>query len=1025
MVTSQNLQPRLLFCIDIKNAYDLEIRMYKINGIGLFYRKFCCLLLIVMLSGCSDEVDLAPERDPGVISGKVVDGVVSGATVTVYAFIDGIRGRRLGGSTTDTDGNYSLEIRASSQLVLIEAAGGTYIEQATGTSVTIPSGDVLRAIVPYESGQPVTSMVTPLTHLVSGLTFYKIRQGLSPLQAYSEARTTIEEYLTIDTTSAEPIDITQAGDTVNSASDEALYGFYLAGISNLSLWAGNRNQVTPHTIYTSIGITQIMYNDIQSDGILDGVGFDLNNNPMPLAIGVIPLSAETYRATFSLHLLAISDAAENTTSLKANDLQIVAEDLATRPSELFPESAILDINNQAPEISLVQTTQTTYSGTILLPLEIGGFLDAESIDVSVDGVPVGAVDNPQIPEVLIDTTLYPPDGSHVLGITATDILGNTASESFILSFDNTNPVINITSSLVTNTPSITVSGTYSDNLAGVDSIVVDSQAATLNQDGTWSASINIVSGENTVPISVFDFAGNQLSTQATVYLDDINPEISTSNGHSNARFSNGGGSFFTAPLQDDNAATALFITTDRLELSGIPIVRTQLDNNLIPYFAFSVSDLRTTTVPTAFAELQVRIQYEKNGTVLNPWHVLPLPASGNEYLIPLASETLSPTWHQATQDELHSIQVEVTDPAGNVTVSSFSFRTDFTVPPLDTSAMVVMDVNADTFTATVFADRATLNNLQFVSTVFETITNPVNTAIYIQPQDTAGHSVQQTVEQLVREHQVRLITSTEWQIRLMAPLQTCPNENLTEWRNATSIYNWVNGDWQLESVPQSIQGPIELAPNDDLPTAPAATIWSNVPHFDNEFSTASITIGNTWNYSFDYASDPLNSLSAAHITNWEVRNSSGDVIDTCPDASFFQQREVFTYESEPGFPQPVVSNIAIENLPGFSTTSFTVVDLDANANIQPANGWYRVPAGHSVTILKQVTTPSLVNYNDDISNPASATYTPLLFDSSITWSVNREIIISTIHDSGEDNIVEMSQQENSVGSGIMDYGISR
>ena len=980
------------------------------------------------MPGCSDDIDLPPQRDPGIASGKVVDSAISGATVTVYAFGDGVQGRRLGGSTTDAEGNYSLEIRAASQLVLVEAAGGTYVEQATGTTVTIPGGDVLRAIVPYESGQPVETMVTPLTHLVSGLTSYKIRQGLTPLQAYSEAKATIDQYLTVDTASAIPIDITQAGDTVNAVSEEALYGFYLAGISNLSLWASNKNQVTPHTIYTSISITQIMYNDIQSDGMLDGVGSDLNNNLMPLAIGIVQLSAETYRAAFSLHLLAISNTTENSTNLKPGDLQTVAEDLATKSSELFSETDVLDLSTQTPQVSLAQSIQTAYSGMITLPLEIGGFLDAASINVSIDGNPVGEVENPQSPEVVVDTTLYPPDGSHVLGVSATDILGNTASENFILSFDNTNPVINVTSPLVHNATSVTISGTYSDNLAGVDSIVVDDQPATLNQDGTWSASVEINSGENIIPVSVFDFAGNQLITQTTLYLDDLDPVIDTSNGHSNVRFSDGAGSFFTAPLQNDNAATALYITTDRLDLSGIPIVRTQLDNNLIPYFAFSVSDLRTTTLPTPFSELQVRIQYVKDGTILSPWHVLPAPTSGTEYLIPLASETLSPDWHQATQVEVHNIEVEVADPAGNVAVSSYSFRTDFYVPPLNTSNMVVTDVNTDLFASTAFTNRASLNNMQYASTVFETITNPVNTAIYIQPEDTATHTVQQTVEQLVREHQVRLVTSTEWQIRLMSPTLSCPNENLTAWQNVTSVYNWTGDEWQAETVPLPVSGAIEYAPDDNLPAAPVATGWSDAPHFDTSFDTRSITLSTTQtlSYNFDYVLNPLNLLpTAAHITNWEIQNQVGTVIESCPDSSFFQQREVFTYASEPGFPQPVVSDVTIDNLPGFSTTAFTVVDLDANANIQPVVGWYRVPAGHSVTIIKQVTTPSIINYNDDTSNPDNATYTPLLYDKSISWSVNREITISTIHDTGESNITEMSQQNNPVGSGIMTYEINR
>ena len=1002
--------------------------LYCRNFCGLLCGLSMAMLLPVLLSGCSNEVDLPPEHEPGIISGKVVDGVISNATVTIYALEGGNRGRRLGGGTTDSDGQYSVEIRAASQLVLIEAAGGTYVEQATGTTVTIPAGSVLRAIVPYETGLPLTSMVTPITHLVSGLTYYKIRQGISPLQAYNEAKAIIEQYLTIDTTSAEPIDITQAGNTVNSASDEALYGFYLASISDLSLWASNRNQVTPHTTYTSIGITQIMYNDIQSDGILDGVGFDLDGNPMPLAIGIIPLSAETYRATFSLHLLAISDATENSTSLKPVDLQIVAEDLATKSSDLFPANAVLDLSSQSPTVSLAQPAQTAYSGTITLPLAIGGFLDADTISVSVDGNLVGAVVNPQVPQVVVDTTLYPPDGSHVLGITATDILGNTASDNFILSFDNTNPVINVTSPSITNANTITLSGTYSDNLAGVYSIEVNSQPATLNQDGTWSTNVNIISGENNIPINVYDFAGNLLVTQTTVYLDDLAPEIDTSNGHSNARFADGGGSFFTAPLQNDNAATALYILTDRLALNGVPIVRTQLDNNLIPYFAFSISDQRTSTLATPFAELQVRIQYEKDGTILSPWHVLPLPAAGNEYLVPLASETLSPGWHQATQDELHNIRVEVTDPAGNVVVSGFSFRADFYVPPLNTANMSATDLNTALFTATAFASRASLNSLAFDSTQLTTITNPVSTSIYIRPEDTSSHSVQQTVEQLVREHQVRLITTPVWQIRLMTPTSTstCPSENLTPWQEVTSVFNRSSGNWHAETVPSPVSGPIEYAPDDNLPAAPAATGWSDVPHFDNQFRSINLSDGQTLSYDYDYILDTTNfTAPAAFVSNWELRNQGGVVIATCPDARFFQQREVFTYQSEPGYPMAVDSDVPVQNLPGFSTTGFTVFDIDANTNIQAVNGWYRVPAGHSVRITKQVTTPALVNYNDDVSNPANATYTPLRFDRSITWSVNRGITISAIHDTGETNITSMSQHSQPAGSGMMNYAISR
>ncbi|WP_455218737.1 hypothetical protein, partial [Kaarinaea lacus] len=668
------------------------------------YMFYSLLFLAVILSGCSSDTELPPERPLGVVAGKVFDSAISGAQVTVYAFGDGIRGARLGGTTTDSAGNFSLEIQSRDQLILIEAAGGSYVEQATGTTVTVPDQQVLQAITPYNSDDGVAVVITPLTHIVSGLTSFKIANGMAATQAFSEAQITVDQYFTIDTATTIPIDITDDNNTVNAVSSEALYGFYLAGISNWSLWASDKNQVTPHTIYTSIGITQLMYNDIQSDGALDGVGFDLNReNLMPLAIGVIPLSTESYRAAFSLHMLAISSIASNATNLKPGDLQQVAEDLAGKTSDIFSEG-ILDINAQAPELSLTQPLQAAYSGTLALEFNIGGFLGAETIGASLDGFSLGELQNPQNPVLIIDTTDFLPDGDHTLSVSAVDVLGNTAGLDLTIRFDNTNPVVNVTSSAITSTTPATITGTYNDNISGVDSIVVNGQSAILDQNGNWSASVDINPGENNLPVVVLDNAGNQTNSQTSLYLDVIPPVIDTSTGHSSARFSDGSGGFFPAPLENTNDTSALYIETSHLELNGVPIIRQDLDNNLIPYFAFNVVDEKLAGVATDFQDLEVRIQYEKEGEILSPWRVLPVPA-GNEYLIPLASETLALDWHQATPFETHTILVEVSDPAGNITSTSFSFRSDFYVPPLFTSNLIVSDLGTSLFSTTAFTDR--------------------------------------------------------------------------------------------------------------------------------------------------------------------------------------------------------------------------------------------------------------------------------------------------------------------------------
>ncbi len=982
------------------------------------------------MTSCTSDTELPPERPKGEISGTVVDGIISEAEVSVYEFGDARRGARLGSTTTDVEGKFSVEIQARDQLILIETSGGKYKEQATDVTVDIAGDQKLQAIAFYESGSTVSAVVTPLTHLVSALTQYKIDHGKSANQAFNEAKSTIDVFFTLDSHGTIPLDITASSDSVNALSDEALYGFMLASISNWSLWASKQNKVEPHTVYTSIGLIQLMYNDLIADGFLDGIGFGMDNsNLTPLGVGVVPLDTETYRAMFSLHLLAVSTIANNTTNLKPGDLQITAQDLAEKSSNLFADSTPLDINSQTPELSLAQPLQEAYSGTLSLQINIGGFLGAETISVSFDGFFLAQLTNAVNPQLILDTTKFPPDGNHTISFLATDTLGNTATKDIVINIDNTNPVVNVTSLPFNNSTPAAISGTYSDNLSGIDTILVNDQTATLDQEGNWNINVELLPGENIIPVRIIDKAGNESVIQTIQYLDLESPVIDTSAGHSAARFSVGSGEFNLGTLQDTNDSSALYIETNRLDLmsAGIPIERSALDNNLIPYFAFSVADEIISGIPTDVTDITVRVQYEKDGEILNPWHLLPLPNTGSEYLIPLASETLSSEWHQATQLDTHSILVEVTDPAGNVTVKTFSFRTDFQVPALDSANIAITDPGTSTFTATAFQDRATLNGLQYESVAYQTLKNPVDKSIYIQPQDNSTHSVNQIVEQLVKEHQYRRVTYTEWQIRLMTPslFLPCPGDNAAAWQPVTELFSWENNAWVPRLVPDPVADAIEFVPSDELPPNPAPTNWIDVPHFDQDFANTQITsTGSTVSYDFDYVLQANPTAPAAFVSNWQLLDP-GNNTTNCPEAKFFQQRDVVINESEPGFPKPVTSEITPPNLPGFFTTGFTVFDIDADTLIAPVNGWYKIPAGHSFTITKLVTNPNLVNY-DDVLDPANASYTTaLLYDKSITWSVNRELEVLVIHDAGEPNILDMTPVDNILGSGFSNYLIAR
>lgn len=98
------------------------------------------------------------------LSGLISAGPISGATVSVYALNpNGTRGALLGSAISDGSGNYSVNVSANAGPVVIEAVGGSYNEEADGSSQT---NTTLRTVLPsYVSGQAVG--ITPVTEIAA------------------------------------------------------------------------------------------------------------------------------------------------------------------------------------------------------------------------------------------------------------------------------------------------------------------------------------------------------------------------------------------------------------------------------------------------------------------------------------------------------------------------------------------------------------------------------------------------------------------------------------------------------------------------------------------------------------------------------------------------------------------------------------------------------------------------------------------------------------------------------------------
>ena len=984
-------------------------------------RILLAFVLLFSLYSCGGGSDaLPPERPAGVVDGHAVDAVISGGIVSVYAFDGGEKGKLIGSAVTDQEGYYSLDLRAPSQPILVEITGGSYVEEASSVSVSLVAGQVLRAVTHYESGQPVNVMVTPLTNLAAGLAEYKVKGGTSVENAITEASTAISTIFGLDILSTYPRNITDVSNATVMITDEYLYGFWTAAISSWTAWASEQNGTAAHSVWSSIELAQIMYNDIRSDGYLDGQGMVNNlSHSTNLGLGTVLLNVDVYRQAFAQHLLNMVNSAKNKTGLNADQLLAEANNLASSTHSVFGGASPKPLDDEGPVIIAIEPERQYHNGIFQFEVGITDFVGVESVRFDVDGAILDYATDPASPAVNIDTTTY-PDGGHLIGVRAIDKLGNETYRQLSIIFDNTSPFVNITSKAVTNSATFNLTGTYTDNGVGVQSISAQGRAALLLEDGSWTVSIVLENGVNSIPVLVVDSLGNEREIEVLVALDVVKPVMNPV-VYSLAKYSLNDGSFFEDNLVNaDGGSTQLYFETNRLELNGVPYVTTSLSENGIPYIAFTVEDNNVNGVFTPSSDLIVRQQYTLSNNVLSSWHTI-VPAEnsyfGDFYVMPLVSEALHLEWDKATPDDLHLIEIQIEDKAGNIRNFTFSFKADFIVPE---PVITVQDIGQTTFSGTAFADRSQLHNADIATTAY-TFTNETGKSFLISLSENTTHSVTNTVDEAVREHQIRLRTNTEWRAQFAdigvvwpqpgLPMAAC-NLDLN-WISITAIKNYDGASYVINNVPAPILGANEVIVSDLLPANPLPTSW--VPfHIDSKYKGVGTYEGAVVDYipAEDTGNLPIR---AAFIENAIYCNANGNHL---------QRRDAYTYESLSGFPRNNYTTFAESAT--FNTSGLVVEDAQGHV-ITPVNGWYQIPAGATITVKKFITTPAMTVYDDtDVGNTATfSSYTTRKYDKIITWIVDQGLTITRAHDAGYTKAFAMTALSNDSGTGSVTYQAAR
>ncbi|UPK10286.1 hypothetical protein IVA93_28850 [Bradyrhizobium sp. 155] len=245
------------------------------------------------------------------------------------------------------------------------------------------------------------------------------------------------------------------------------------------------------------------------------------------------------------------------------------------------------------------------------------------VHFTIDGTPVAATATTDAQGAWSFLPSGLADGSHTIVASQTDSFGNTGSASLSFTLDTTAPTVAITSTGgPVNQASQTITGTVDVADAGASVTILDGTTpigtAIVQGNGSWSTTVSLNNGSNSLTARVSDAAGNTATSSAVVYtLSTTGPTV-------------------TETLTVDTGSSATDHITANPALSG-----TGLANTVVH---LTIDGVLSTTTATTDAQ--------------GAWSFLP----------------------SGLADGSHTIVASQTDSFGNTGSASLSFTLDTTAP---------------------------------------------------------------------------------------------------------------------------------------------------------------------------------------------------------------------------------------------------------------------------------------------------------------------------------------------------------
>ncbi len=213
--------------------------------------------------GGSSFIPIVPSGGTGAkVSGTAVKGPVSGGTVAAFGISNGARGNQLASAITDGQGNFSMTIGNYSGPLMLQMTGGRYTDEATGSSMTMGTNDLMTSLVPtISSGATLTGIqITPLTSMAQTMAA-DMAGGMTTTNVNSANDAVGGFFLVNDILHTPPMDPAVQNSGAAATQDMKNYGMAIAAMSESA-----KNLGMTH----SSGMVTLMMNDA-SDGVMNGM----------------------------------------------------------------------------------------------------------------------------------------------------------------------------------------------------------------------------------------------------------------------------------------------------------------------------------------------------------------------------------------------------------------------------------------------------------------------------------------------------------------------------------------------------------------------------------------------------------------------------------------------------------------------------------------------------------------------------------------------------------------------------------